>query len=136
MTKIYFLNFIAKCGKVLAGWLANSSGEYLGGYPPTMDMIVTKKQEFVAFAEKLFYGDNYTAKNVKLFLTCSLIFYYDDLIQVIKECPNKKYDPVKKHPIINEIFNALRDVKCVEVDLLSWKVQLQKGFKERNFNHL
>ena len=64
----------AKCGKVLAGWLPNSAGEYLGGYPPNVEMIRHKKSDFIKFAEKLFFGDENTAKDVQVFLVCSLVF--------------------------------------------------------------
>ena len=55
---------------------------------------------------------------------------------VILECPNRKYDIVKNHPIISCIDGALCDVNCIEHDLIQWRVELQKGFKEKNFAHL
>ena len=135
----YIFNTIkkdAKCGKVLAGWLANSAGEYLGGYPPTVDMIHHKKTDFIKFAEKLFIGDEHTNNHVKVFLVCSLVFYYEDMVQVIKQCPNKKYDNIKKHAMICFIDGALRDVNCTEHDLKQWRIEIQKDFKEQNFSQL
>ena len=81
--------FSEKCGKVLAGWLANTCCEYLGGYPPTKEMIITKKEKFEAFCDQLFLGDQYTPKKVQVFLVCSIVFYYDDMKKVIMECPKK-----------------------------------------------
>ena len=120
----------------MAGWLANSCGEYLGGYPPTKEMIITKKEEFESFCDQLFFGDQYTPKKVQVFLVCSLVFYYDDMKKVIMECPNKKYENLRSHAMINEIFKALENINCVEDDLLKWSEELKDGYKKENFDHL
>ena len=99
-------------------------------------MIHHKKTDFIKFAEKLFIGDEHTNNHVKVFLVCSLVFYYEDMVQVIKQCPNKKYDNIKKHAMICCIDGALRDVNCTEHDLKLWRIERQKGFREQNFSQL
>ena len=95
-----------------------------------------KKKDFEAFCDQLFLGDEYTPKKVQVFLVCSIVFYYDDMKKVIMECPNKKYENLRSHAMINEIFKALENINCVEDDLVKWSEELKDGYKKENFDHL
>ena len=128
--------YLAKCGKVLAGWTPNSQGNYNGGYAPNPEHIVHKKDDFNAFCQGLLREEIYLKKEVKLFLGCVITRFFKPFKQHLSNCPDNKYLILGTHPLMMEIFGSLDSINCSEDDLDIWCDEINSGFVRDNFQYL
>lgn len=127
---------IAQCGKVLAGWSANSTGNIVGGFAPNPEHMLHKKDEFKMFCKSLFYDEKFIHNDTKIFLGCAITRFYKPFREFLKECPDKKYETIGNHPLIMEINMSLNRINCCEDDLHIWCQEINSGFVRDNFNSL
>ena len=110
----------------MAGWGTDSVGKYLGGFPPNFDKIIHRREEFKNFYNNLFKKEVHLSQKVIQFLTCTILRFYDDFLDIIKQCPDDKFDIPTKHPLVEYINIALND-SCYDLDdLANWTLVLKR----------
>ena len=66
-------------------------------------------------------------------MTASILRFYEELLDVIKNEPLGEFSTYKTHPAISTILKNAGDVGLVEEDIMTWSREIRHDFISKNW---
>ena len=106
---------------------------YAGGVPPLLSAINHKREKVQKFVDSLFSHEKHYDQEILIMMTASILRFYEELLDVIKNEPLGEFSAYKTHPAISTSLKNAGDVGLAEEDITTCSREIRHDFISKNW---